>query len=97
MVAALFQLADAGQAMAMGLLRGVHDTRQPMIIAAVAYWLIGLPAGYRLGFTPGMGGTGIWLGLVAGLSAAALALHRAVLAGDLRAGSEKPPAFPPGA
>ncbi len=75
MVAALFQLADAGQAMAMGLLRGVHDTRQPMIIAAVAYWLIGLPAGYGLGFLAGMGGTGIWLGLVAGLSAAALALH----------------------
>jgi len=74
-VAALFQLADGGQAMAMGLLRGVHDTRQPMIIAAVSYWLIGLPAGYGLGFVAGLGGIGIWLGLVAGLTTAAAALH----------------------
>ncbi|GAB4263035.1 MAG: MATE family efflux transporter [Pararhodobacter sp.] len=75
LVAALFQLADAGQAIAMGLLRGVHDTRQPMIIAAIAYWLVGLPAGYGLGFVAGLAGVGIWLGLVAGLTVAAIALH----------------------
>lgn len=75
MVAALFQFADAGQVMAMGLLRGVQDTRQPMVIAAVSYWLVGLPAGYGLGFVIGWEGVGIWLGLVAGLTAAALALH----------------------
>ncbi|WP_068300630.1 MATE family efflux transporter [Pararhodobacter sp. CCB-MM2] len=75
MVAALFQLADSGQVMAMGLLRGMQDTQQPMIIAAVAYWLIGIPAGYGLGFLAGMGGIGIWLGLVVGLTAAAIALH----------------------
>ena len=75
MVAALFQLADAGQAMAMGLLRGIHDTKQPMIIAAVSYWLIGLPASYGLGIVMGLEGVGIWLGLVFGLSAAAIALH----------------------
>jgi MATE family multidrug resistance protein len=75
MVAALFQLADAGQAIAMGLLRGVHDTRQPMIIAAISYWLVGLPAGYGLGFLAGLNGVGVWLGLVAGLTAAAVALH----------------------
>ena len=75
MVAALFQLADAGQAMAMGFLRGIHDTKQPMIIAAVSYWLIGLPAGYGLGFVAGLGGVGVWLGLVSGLTAAAVALH----------------------
>lgn len=75
MVAALFQLADSGQAMAMGLLRGVHDTRQPMIIAAISYWLVGLPAGYGLGFVAGYEGVGIWLGLVAGLTTAAVALH----------------------
>ncbi len=75
MVAALFQFADAGQVMAMGLLRGVQDTRQPMVIAAVSYWLVGLPAGYGLGFVIGWEGVGIWLGLVAGLAAAALALH----------------------
>jgi MATE family multidrug resistance protein len=75
MVAALFQLADAGQAMAMGFLRGIHDTQQPMVIAAVSYWLVGLPAGYGLGFIAGFGGVGIWLGLVFGLTAAAVALH----------------------
>lgn len=75
MMAALFQLADAGQVMAMGLLRGVQDTRQPMVIAAVAYWLIGMPAGYGLGFVAGLGGVGVWAGLVAGLTAAAVALH----------------------
>ena len=75
LVAALFQLADAGQVMAMGLLRGVQDTRQPMVIATVSYWLVGLPAGYGLGFLLGLEGVGVWLGLVAGLTAAALALH----------------------
>ena len=74
-VAALFQLADGGQVMAMGLLRGMQDTRQPMVIAAVSYWLIGLPAGYALGFIVGWEGIGVWLGLVAGLTCAAIALH----------------------
>lgn len=75
MVAALFQLADAGQAMAMGFLRGIHDSKLPMIIAAVSYWLIGLPVSYGLGFGLGMEGIGVWLGLVSGLTAAAVALH----------------------
>lgn len=75
MVAALFQLADGGQAMAMGLLRGMQDTRRPMVIAAVSYWLVGLPVAYGLGFVAGMDGVGIWLGLTAGLTAAAALLH----------------------
>ena len=75
MVAALFQLADSGQVMAMGLLRGIQDTQRPMVIATVAYWLVGLPAGYALGFLTDLGGVGIWLGLVVGLTTAALALH----------------------
>ena len=74
-MAAVFQLFDGGQAMAMGLLRGIHDTRQPMIIAAISYWLVGLPAGYGLGFVAGLQGVGVWLGLVAGLTTAAIALH----------------------
>ncbi|WP_417586632.1 MATE family efflux transporter [Pararhodobacter oceanensis] len=74
-VAALFQLADSAQAMAMGFLRGIHDTRQPMLIAAVSYWLIGLPIGYGLGFLLGLEGVGVWFGLVTGLTAAAIALH----------------------
>jgi len=69
-VAALFQLADAGQVMALGLLRGVQDTRVPMIHASVSYWLVGLPASYFLGFTLGWGGPGIWAGLAAGLALA---------------------------
>ena len=66
-VAALFQMADSGQVMALGLLRGLRDTKAPMIFAAVSYWLIGVPASYVLGFNLGMGGVGIWLGLVIGL------------------------------
>ncbi len=66
-VAALFQLADAAQVMALGLLRGVQDTRLPMIFAVFSYWLVGVPASYLLGFTLGLGGPGIWLGLVIGL------------------------------
>lgn len=70
-VAALFQMADAMQVMALGLLRGIHDTRVPMIAAAVSYWLIGIPVGYVLGFSMGLGGIGLWLGLVVGLAFAA--------------------------
>lgn len=73
-VAALFQLADGGQAMAMGLLRGIQDTRMPMVIAAVSYWLIGIPVGYALAFLAGYEGVGLWLGMVAGLGVAAGAL-----------------------
>lgn len=73
-VAALFQLADAAQVMAMGLLRGVQDTRVPMVIAAVSYWLVGIPASYLFGFVLGFGGAGIWFGLVLGLTLAAVLL-----------------------
>lgn len=73
-VAAVFQLADGGQAMAMGLLRGIQDTRMPMLIAAVSYWLIGVPVSYALAFLAGLEGIGLWLGMVAGLSVAALSL-----------------------
>jgi MATE family multidrug resistance protein len=73
-VAALFQLADGGQAMAMGLLRGIEDTRTPMLIAVVSYWLIGVPVSYGLAFLAGMEGVGLWLGLVAGLTVAAVGL-----------------------
>lgn len=70
-VAALFQLADAAQVMALGLLRGVQDTRVPMLYALVSYWLLGLPAAWLLGFPMGYGGEGIWAGLVVGLVFAA--------------------------
>lgn len=70
--AALFQLADASQVMALGLLRGVQDTRVPMVIAGVSYWLVGMPLSYVLGFGIGWGGIGVWLGLAAGLAVAGI-------------------------
>jgi multidrug resistance protein, MATE family len=73
-LAALFQLADGMQVMALGLLRGVQDTRVPMWLAAVSYWLIGIPCSYVLAFPMGYGGVGLWLGLVVGLVAAAASL-----------------------
>lgn len=73
-VAALFQLADAMQVIALGLLRGVQDTRVPLLLAAVSYWLIGVPCSYVLAFPMGYGGVGLWLGLVVGLVCAAASL-----------------------
>lgn len=73
-VAAMFQIADAVQVMALGLLRGVQDTRAPMWLASFSYWLIGIPASYVLAFPLGMGGVGLWLGLVIGLTVAATLL-----------------------
>lgn len=73
-VAALFQLADGGQVIAMGCLRGLKDTRAPMLIAAVGYWLVGVPLSLLLGFYWKLDGVGIWLGLAGGLAAAALML-----------------------
>lgn len=66
-MAALFQLADGMQVIALGLLRGVQDTNWPMVIAALSYWAIGVPASYLFGFSFGWGGVGVWSGLVLGL------------------------------
>lgn len=85
--AALFQLFDAGQVMALGLLRGIQDTRVPMIMAAASYWGVGFPAAYALGFPLGLGGPGIWLGLTFGLAVAAGLLNLRFWRGaKLRAG-----------
>jgi multidrug resistance protein, MATE family len=72
--AAAFQVADAAQVMALGLLRGIRDTRVPMLIAAMCYWGVGIPASYAMAFWLGWGGVGLWLGLVVGLSLTAIAL-----------------------
>jgi len=77
MFAAFFQVFDACQVIAMGLLRGLKDTRVPMIYAAIAYWLVGLSASYALAFHAGFGGNGIWAGLlIALITAAALLIVR---------------------
>ena len=73
-LAALFQLADAMQVVAIGLLRGLSDTRTPMIIATFSYLIVGIPTGYVLGFVVGFGGVGIWLGFIVGLGLAAVLL-----------------------
>ncbi|HEX9874689.1 MAG TPA: MATE family efflux transporter [Deferrimonas sp.] len=75
---ALFQVSDAIQVSASGALRGYKDTRTPMLLLIFAYWVIGLPLGATLGLTsalgPPMGARGFWIGLIAGLSVAALLL-----------------------
>ena len=75
---ALFQFSDAIQVTAAGALRGYQDTRVTMILTLFAYWGIGLPVGYILGLTdwfgPPSGPSGLWQGLIVGLSCAALML-----------------------
>lgn len=66
-VAAAFQFFDGIQAVAIGILRGLQDTQWPSFLAFIAYWVIGLPIGYYLGFEMNMQGTGIWCGLFIGL------------------------------
>lgn len=72
--AAVFQVVDGVQVSAMGALRGLKDTRMPMILSVVAYWGVGLVSGYVLAFVFGFGERGLWTGLVAGLAAAAFLL-----------------------
>lgn len=73
-VAALFQLVDAAQAVGAGVLRGVQDTRVPMIFALIGYWVIGIGVGALLAFPLGLRGVGIWLGLASGLGVVAILL-----------------------
>ena len=86
MMAALFQVADAAQVMAMGLLRGIQDTRVPMFMAIFCYWCVGIPCSYLMAFHFGWGGVGLWAGLVVGLTLAAicmLARFRSLVRGDM--------------
>lgn len=73
-IAALFQIVDGAQAVAGGMLRGLQDTKVPMVYAALGYWGIGMPSGVLLAFWAGFGGAGIWLGLCIGLAAVAVML-----------------------
>ncbi|MEM1041561.1 MAG: MATE family efflux transporter [Bacteroidota bacterium] len=73
-IAAVFQILDGVQATAAGALRGLKDTRAPMIVGAVAYWGIGFGAALWLGFGLDLGAEGIWWGLTLGLGAAAVGL-----------------------
>lgn len=73
-VAGLFQLADGTQVVAGAALRGLSDTKVPMLLALGGYWLCGLPIAYLCGFTLGWRGVGVWLGLAAGLAIVAVVL-----------------------
>ncbi len=75
-VAAFFQISDGLQAVGLGILRGILDVKIPMIITFFIYWLLGIPVGYLLGFTFKMGVAGIWLGLLLGLTLAAIIFTR---------------------
>ena len=74
LIAAAFQLVDGAQAVAAGVLRGLQDTRIPMVIAVVSYWLVGFVTAYWLGLHTALSGLGVWIGLAAGLVVAALLL-----------------------
>jgi len=79
-VAAAFQLVDGAQVIGAGMLRGLHDTRWPLIFALVGYWVVGLGIGAWLAFAADWKGVGIWVGLASGLAVvAALMLARWLL------------------
>ncbi len=76
-VAAVFQLMDGTQVVAAGILRGLKDTRVPMVIAVIGYWPVGFAIGAVLGLTTPLGGQGVWIGLAVGLAfVAVVATHR---------------------
>ena len=72
--AGIFQISDSIQAVGAGLLRGIKDVKIPTLLITLAYWVIGLPVGWLLCFHYRMGAAGMWLGLTAGLSFAAIFL-----------------------
>jgi MATE family multidrug resistance protein len=74
-VAAVFQISDGVQVVVLGALRGLQDVKVPMYITFVAYWLIGFPISFILGQYTELKAVGVWIGLLAGLTAAALFLY----------------------
>lgn len=73
-LAAIFQIPDGIQVATAGALRGLKDSRIPMFYVLIAYWGVGIPTGYYLGRSLGLGAAGMWWGLIIGLSVAALLL-----------------------
>jgi len=94
-IAGVFQVFDGLQVVAAGALRGVGDTRVPMLLNLVGFWLLGLPVSLWLGFGLGWGPRGVWWGLAIGIGAVAVlltlrlkrrlgrALHRLVIDEDV--------------
>jgi MATE family multidrug resistance protein len=73
-IAGVFQVFDGLQAVGAGVLRGLGDTRAPMIINILGFWFFGIPVSIYLGFSAGLGPRGLWWGFVAGLGAVAFLL-----------------------
>jgi MATE family multidrug resistance protein len=73
-IAAMFQLSDGVQAVSLGALRGLSDTKIPTVITIIAYWVIGIPVGYYMAFSLNLGLYGIWYGLSIGLTFSAVLL-----------------------
>ena len=73
-IAGFFQLSDGMQVVCAGALRGLQDVKVPSLLIFVAYWVLALPIGYVLAFPMGYGATGIWLGLLLGLTLTAAAM-----------------------
>jgi len=74
-VAALFQISDGLQVGILGALRGLQDVNVPTFICFISYWIIGFSISFYFGKPERLGGTGIWLGLLAGLTASAILLY----------------------
>lgn len=74
-IAAVFQISDGIQVVVLGALRGLQDVKIPTVITFIAYWIIGFPVSYFLGKEEVYGSQGIWLGLLAGLTASAIMLY----------------------
>ncbi|WOE74153.1 MATE family efflux transporter [Alterisphingorhabdus coralli] len=72
MLAAIFQIADGAQVVGAGMLRGLQDTRIPMVFAAFGYWVVGIGVGAGLAFWADWDGVGIWTGLASGLAVVAI-------------------------
>jgi len=70
-VAAVFQIFDASQVALANMLRGLHDSRVPLVIALMGYWAVGAPVGVALGFLTPLRGVGVWIGLASGLAVVA--------------------------
>lgn len=75
LIAAVFQISDGIQVVVLGALRGLQDVKVPMYITLVAYWVIGFPISYYLGEHTELKAQGVWVGLLAGLTAAAICLY----------------------
>lgn len=75
LIAAVFQLSDGIQVVVLGALRGLQDVKIPMYITFIAYWIIGFPISIYLGLFTNLKAIGVWIGLLSGLTAAALFLY----------------------